>query len=306
MMIQSLKSGLAQMWTNKSMLFIFYFANLLFGLVLMLPFRAAVTGFAGHSLMGTKLAGRLPMDFLFEFFKNNGNLGGIYASLFMVVPAIYWLVSLFLSGGAFSVFASSSGWSSSDFWGGGAKYFGRFFRLFLMSLPVFGVLFCLQFVETGVQRLFFGSDPYQNITYWGSWIRFGLRTISILMFALVFDYARIHAVVNNERKMRVSLWHGIKFAFGNLGAAFGLSFILFLAGALVLAVYNPIANTLSAPNAFVILTLFLLQQAYMFFRMMLRLALFSGQVDLFKNLSAAESAAPQPSSEHPGLQGLPA
>lgn len=273
------------MWVNKRMVLIFFLANLFFGLVLMIPFRAALDNFVGHSLMGAKLAGRFDFDFLFEFFKNNNNIVLTFQNMILVFPAVYWLFSLFLSGGAFAVFASGETFSRDVFWSGAARYFGRFFRLAIWSLPVFGILFCLQFIETGFERLIFGSDPYQNIIFWGAWIKFGLRTISILLIGLVLDYGRIHAVLNDEQRMRISLWHGIKFAFGNLPQTFGLTFALFLMGAVVLVIYNPIADRLSAPNAFVIAILFLLQQAYMFFRMMLRLTLFSSQMHLYKGLS---------------------
>lgn len=281
MIFSSIKNGLSSVWSNKRMILVFFFSNFLFGLMLMLPFRAVLSDFVGNSTMGSKLGGRLDMNFLFEFFKHNPQLTDIFTGL-ILVAGVYWLFSLFLSGGAFAVLASGEKYSGQIFWGGAGKYFGRFFRLVLWSLPVGAIFFALQFIETGVEKLFFGSDPYQNITYWGDWIQFGLRTIAILLFGLVLDYSRIHAVVTDERKMRVSLWHGIKFTFGNLGQTFGLTLILFGIGAVVLLIYSPIANSLAAPNGFVVLLLFLLQQLFMIFRMTLRLTLYASQMNLYQ------------------------
>ncbi|MFQ5752654.1 MAG: hypothetical protein ACE5HI_11710 [bacterium] len=305
MILSSIKSGLAQMWANKRMVLVFFIVNLFFGVLLMLPFRSILNNFVGHSLMGAELAGRLNMDFFFDFLKYNSNVTSIFQGLILIVPAVYWLVSLFLSGGAFAVFASGDNYSASMFWGSAAKYFGRFFRLVLWSLPVFAILFCLQFIETGIQRLVFGSDPYQYVTYWGAWIKFGLRLISILLFGLVLDYARIHAVLADERKMRISLWHAIKFAFGKITQTFSLKLILFFVGVVALVIYNPLANVLAAPNAFVVLLLFLLQQLYMFFRMMLRLTLFSSQMVLYKEITEGATAA-VPTSDDLGIEGAPA
>ncbi|MFQ5707623.1 MAG: hypothetical protein ACE5HO_09260 [bacterium] len=306
MILRSLKSGFVQMWANKRMVLVFYLANLLFGVILMLPFRAIVTRFVGHSLVGQDLAGRLDMDFLFEFLTYNKNVSSIFFNLVLIFPALYWLVSLFLSGGAFAVFLSGEKYSPGVFWGSTARFAGRFFRLALWSIPVLALLFCLQFVETGVQRLFFGSDPYQNITYWGGWIKVGLRTLSILLFGLVLDYARIHLVLTDERKTRRSLWRGLTFAFGKLTRTFGLAFILFVVGAVVLAIYNPVANSLAAPNALVILLLFLVQQLYLFFRMMLRLTLFASELHLYQGLSAAVQTAPVTPADDVGVEGVPA
>lgn len=287
MIFSSIKNGVAQVWSSKRMIFIFYAINVVFGLVLMLPVRTVLKDFAGHSLMGKALAGRLSMDFLFDFFKHNSEVGSMFGAL-LIVAAVYWLLALFLSGGAFSIFVSQRDYSARQFWGDSGKYFGRFFRLALWSLPVIAVIFCLQFLETGVRRLIFGSDPYENILYWGDWIRFGLRTISLLLIGLVLDYARIHIVATDERKTRRSLVHGIKFAFENLGQTFGLAFLLFLAGALILVLYNPLADALAAPNALVVLLLFVLQQSYMVFRMTLRLTTYASEVHLYRNLNPQE------------------
>lgn len=303
MILSCIKNGFAQVWKNKRLIVVFYLANLLFGLVLMLPLRAVLSNFAGNTLMGAKLAGRFDMDFLFDLLTHNQNVTSIITGMMLVVPAVYWLFSLFLSGGAFSVLATGEKYSAAMFWNGAATYFGRFSRIFLWSLPVLGILFCVQFIETGLERLIFGKAPYQNISYWGGWVKFGLRTLSILLFGLVLDYARIHSVLTDERRMRVSVWRGIKFAFGNIGRTFGLTFILFLTGALVLAIYNPISNALAAPNAFVVVALFLLQQLYMMFRMTLRLTLFASQLNLYHELGAESKEVETVLGEEPGLAG---
>ncbi len=285
MILKSVKSGFAQMWANKRLVLVYYLANLFFGLILMLPLRSVLNKFVGHSLMGAKLGGYLDADFLVEFFKYNSSTIDSIKGLFLIVPLSYWLFSLFLSGGAFSIFASGEEYSPSLFWRNAAKYFGRFVRLVLWCLPVIAVLFCLQFIWSAIERVFFGSDPYQYITYWGGWIKVGLRYVSILLIALVLDYARIYTVLTDERRMRISVLKGIKFVFQKFLLSFGLVLLLFIIGAIVLIIYNPIANALHAPNIVIIFILLLLQQIYMFFRMLLRLTKFSSQMYLYNSLS---------------------
>lgn len=291
MILTCIKSGIARMWENKRMVFVFYFANLFFGLILMLPFRSALSKFVGHSLMGAKLRGRLDMDFVFEFLKYNKTAAAAITGLILIVTVVYWLFALFLSGGAFSIFATGVKYTPILFWGSAAKYFGCFIRLVLWSVPVFIILFCLQFLWTAIERLLFGSDPYQYITFWGDWIKVGLRYFSIFMFGLVLDYARIHAVMTDERIMIISLWQGVKFIFGNFLQTFGLALFLFVVGALVVVIYNSIANLLSAPEVLVVILLFILQQIYIFFRMMLRLTLYSSQLHLYIVLSTGQESS---------------
>ncbi len=288
MIIDSIKAGIRLMWSNKRIVLIYYLANLLFGIILMLPFRSVLSSFVGNSLMGEMLADRLDMDFLFEFFKENHNLLSTYTVLLLVLPTAYWLLNLFLSGGAFSVFISNQKYASPLFWGNAANYFGRFIRLVLWSIPVFVVLFCLQFFWTATQRIFFGSDPYQYVTYWGGWIKVGLRYFSLVLYFLVLDYARIHAVTTDERRMRISLWQGVKFAFINFWKTFALALLFFLLGIIALIIYNPMADLLHAPSSLVILLLFIWQQVYMVFRMVLRVTLYSGEVRLYQALSSVD------------------
>ncbi|RMD93864.1 MAG: hypothetical protein D6813_03260 [Calditrichaeota bacterium] len=303
MILASIRSGFVKTFINKRLIFIFYLANLLFGLILTLPFRFILDKFAGHSLMGAKLAGQLDMDFLFEFFKQNPNLLSTYEGLLLILPLTYWLVSLFLSGGALSVFARDEKYQASLFWSSAGQYFGRFIRLGLWSIPVAVILFLIPFIATGLQRLIFGSDPYEYVIYWGDWIRVGLRFLSLILFFMVFDYARIYTVLNDERRMRRSLWQGLKFAFLNLSKTFSLAFLLLVAGVLVLILYNFLADILKTPQAIVILGLFIVQQLYMAFRMLLKLTLYASEINLYKSIKEAEPLEVSPADDAFGLEG---
>lgn len=308
MILQSLKTGFARMWQNKRMLWPFFLANFVFGMILMLPFRAIVDSFAGRSLMGGKLAAHMDMDFVFDLLAHKKDLFSVLSLMVFVVPLVYWLINLFLSGGAFAVFTSGNKYERRTFWGGAANHFGRFVRLSLWSIPVLAILFAVQFLEPLFLKIAYHSDAPQNISYWGGWVKFGIRTLSLLIFAVIFDYARILTVVQDERKMIRALWRGIKFTFGNFAKVFTLAFLFLIVGSVVLVVYNPVANALSAANAMVVLLLFLLQQLYMFWRMALRLSLFAGEVTLFGLLQPGESPAAErlPPEEALGLEGAPA
>jgi hypothetical protein len=304
MLLHSLKFGFAHVRANKRMVAVFYLANLCFGLLLMLPLRSMLKSFVGNSQMCEKLGGPLDMDFLIEFFKYTEGVVPAVTGLVLIVPAANWLFTLFLSGGAFAMFAGGEKYNATFFWGSSAKYFGRFVRLTLWSLPVFAVLFCLPYLETGVQRLIFGSDPYQNITYWGGWIKIGLRQIGFLLFAMILDYARIHAVLTDERAMRISLLQGLKFVFGNFVYAFGLALLLLILGAVALVIYNPIANSFSAPNALIVILLFAWQQIYMIFRTALRLTTYASQLDLYRQRAAEPAPAAVTSTGERPIEGL--
>ncbi len=299
---ENIKAGFAQVLENKRLVFVFYLMSFIFGVVLLAPVRSVVTSFGGHTLMGGQLAGNIDLNFILELFRDRKGFFSAYRPLLIMVPVFYSLAALFLSGGALSVFRRAAAATPRDFWMGCVTHFGRFLRLFFLSVPVFALLFCLQFLETGFVRAFFGKDPYENILFWGSWVRLALRLLGLIIGWMIFDYARIHAVQSGETKMRRSLLHALRLVFGNPGRTLGLALAIFVAGMIVLAVYNPVANALSAPNALVVAALFLCQQVYIMVRMFLRLALWSGETHMFDRLRA-NSVQERPAPDV-GLEGV--
>jgi len=274
----------------------------------MLPFRATLSRHIGNSLAGEKLGGTIDMDLLLEFMMKNSALGGVIVGTGLVVLGIYALGNLFLSGGAYGIFISGDKYNAARFWGDAGKYFGRFLRLFLWGVPILIILFSLQFIVTGVQKIFWGSDPYEYVPYWGMWLKLGLRAFALFMFFLIYDYGRIYTVKFDEHNMKKAILAGLRFILKNLRRTVTLAFAFSLLGIIALLIYNPVADLLSAPNVAIIILLFLWQQLFIIFRMMLRLGLYSGQVHLYNELSLpAAPAAPEdmPVSQEPEKDMVP-
>jgi hypothetical protein len=243
----------------------------------------------GKSTMGNNLISGTDMDFVFEFLIRNQNAITAERGLILIVPIIFWLFGLFLSGGAFSTFIHRQKYESSYFWGESAKYFGRFFRLFLFSIPIFILFYSLQYLETAVQYLIYGKDPYQYVIYWGGWIKIAIGYVGLLIAYLVFDYARIYIVIFDVRAARKAVWHGFKFAFKHFPKTFSIAFIYFVLGISFLLLYNLISDSISDRNLFFILTLIIIQQFYMLMRTVIRLALYGGQSFYFKYFNTIET-----------------
>jgi hypothetical protein len=252
----------------------------------MLPMYNIISNLIGHSLVGQNIPHEMDMDFVMELLSLPNSGMGSLGGLMLVVPVLYWLVGLFLSGGAFFTLRAKEVYSTSIFWAASATYFWRFIKLFLWSIPLFGILYSLQFIESGIQFLFFGSDPYQNIIFWGALIKVGLSYIGILIYYLIFDYARIYIITSDERKTHRALWQGIKFTFKNLLNTFSITFILFLLGGAVLVIYNFISDAIRTESTIILLILLIIQQCYIALRMIIRLTLYASQANLYSQLTA--------------------
>lgn len=285
MIRSSIRRGIGRVWAVKRLIGLYFLFSFLFALLIALPLRSVLASVIGQSLVGAELAGSLDMDFVFELFKQAPSLPSAFFGLVIIVPTLFWLLLLFLSGGSISCFVSDSPYRPGEFWGNSGNYFARFLRLTLWSLPIGLLLLALQYIETGLERLIFGNDPYQYISYWGNWIRFGLRLFGIILFFVLFDYARIYIVIHDETKTRRALWHAVRFVGRHFGPTFGLSASLFFIGILGLVAYNLLSGLLNASSGLAILLLFLAQQTFILFRVCLRLTYFASQVHLYRSIS---------------------
>ena len=298
MIINSIVSGVKKISQSKRMVGIFYLTNLLMGLLVMFPLRGMLSDFAGNSLATKNLVGGLNVDFLFEFLTNNSGGGQMLSGLVLLVACLSWLIVLFLTGGALSILMKGEPYDRASFWGNSAKYFGRMFRLWLFSLPVFLVLYLVQMIVPLVVRLAYGSDPYENIKFWGNFIRVGIGYIGIICYYLVFDYARMVVIKNDEKRMTVALFRGLRFTFTNIGRTFVLGLIFFVLGIASLYLYNVIAGRFSGESAFIVFFVILLQQLYILFKSLVKLSLYSSEVEVFTQLVPPE---PEPVVELPIL-----
>lgn len=288
MIFDSVKTGFGQTWANKRMVIVFYLVNLVLGLAIMIPIAGLVDSFVGKSMIRDSLAAGMDWNFLFEFLDiNHKQLPGM-GNLFFFIPLIFAFSILFLSGGAIGNFAGHEKYKPSEFWGNCSRYFGRFLRLASMSIPLLAMLFSIRLLADGIERLFFGADPYENVAYWFGVVKICLGIIGLLLYGLILDYARIYMVLNDERKSRVALWRGLKFAAGNIGRTFLIALILFLIGIAALFIYYHLSNLLSSSHLAVIISLVLLQQIYIIWRVILRLTFYSSQMNFYRRLTLGD------------------
>ncbi|MGH1364224.1 MAG: hypothetical protein ACRBF0_11765 [Calditrichia bacterium] len=291
MVFSSLKAGLAKVLANKRILVTFYLANLLFAFLLMLPMRIGLGSFLGDSGAVRNLSNGLDFPLVHEFFKSNQSMFSIIIVMLAVVALVYWIVNLFLSGGAFAVFSSNAAYSRDTFWGGCGKFFGRFFRLGLLFIPVAGLLLLSDAIWAYLPKIFYGDDVPGSVEYWLSGFRVFWRGFILIIAFVIFDYSRIYTVFTDERSAWKALRRGTGFVLSNIRRTITLGFAFYLLSILLVLGYAPIADALSAPSAFIILLLFVLHQLFMLVRMIFRLALYGGETSMYERLGGDTTPA---------------
>ncbi len=284
MIIRVLKAGFARVWALKRIWMLYYFTHLLLAGLAVFPARLIMIHYAGYTHMGANLAGRMDIELLFELFRYRGNALSPLLIFAVLLALVFWLVMLFYSGGTLRLVMAGSHYNIREFWGSCGRFFGRFLRYFLWTLPVLGLLLMAPLLLNLVKKMVWGPDPPEAVLYWLGWIKTGLRFLAILIWQLIFDYGRMRIVHANDKKMRNTLVRTLRFVGSEFALVFSLSILLAALGLLALIIYNPVADLLHAPTMVTLVILFLWQQLYMAFRAGLRLTTLSSQAQLYSYL----------------------
>jgi hypothetical protein len=255
-------------------LWLFYF---LFSLIVIAPFYFVFQKEFSRSVLGEKLFQGADFLWLGDLIYRYQNLSSILVGWLAVPAIIFLLFHIFLNGGIIGrIAAGNEKVTLQGFCGDGGKYYWRFFRVFLLSLVGYAVIFGI--IGRAV------SAPFRLWTknasnQWTTLIASSLRLlIFLLLFSIVkmfFDYIKIRLVAEDSKKtLRAFL---LNFSF--LGRRFFKAWALFLLVGLVFVavsvIYQMVAGWLPKPGQSFSGFFFLWQQLFILVKLWTTVLFFS-------------------------------
>ena len=213
-----------------------------------------------------------------------------------VAVSAHMIVSLFLLGGVLDRLARDRAVGAAAFFSACGTYAVRFLRLAIIATAVYWVLF-------GPYHRWLFDELYTSLTEnltverTAFFYRVGLYVaflVPVTLANLIFDYAKVRAVVEDRRSMIGAVVSAIRFIRRNPGAAIGLYLLdtmLFLA---VIGLYF-----LVAPGAGVNTLAFAIGQLYIVFRVIIRLQFAASQIALFQGRLAHAGYVARPVPKWP-------
>lgn len=232
---------------------------------------------------------------------------GGYAAAITVVATGYLLLWTFLLGGILDRFARDRPVRTHAFFSACGVFFFRFLRLGVFALVAYGVLFGP--VHAWLFDAFF---PWATRDWSVERNAFVLRLALYLVFGallvavnVLFDYAKVRAVVEDRRSAIGSLMAAFRFVRRHPLPVLGLYALNGAVFAGVLALY-----ALAAPGArggWLVWLGFAVTELYLLARLALKLAFYASETSLFQRLLAhAEYAAAPPPAwpESPAAEAL--
>ena len=209
------------------------------------------------------------------------------------LSAAYLLIWIFVAGGVIDRLARDRATRAHGFFAACGVFFFRFLRLGVVAGLVYTALF-LHVHKWLLVDLYGWATRDMTVERTAFFLNLGLYAVFgalLLACNLVFDYAKIRAVVEDRRSMLGALVAGARFVARNPAACAGLYLLDGVTYVVVLAVY-----ALVAPGADTAWTGFVISQLYLLARMFVKLLFLASQTALFQSLlaHATYTAAPVP------------
>jgi hypothetical protein len=284
---KALKKGTFLTWNNKRLWLLLFTVQFVFALMVLLPLRSRLLDWLGNSLLGEEILRGNGALVLVEFLIHHAQTVSTIKAVLMIAGVIYLVITLFLNGGILSRFQSSGQRSPFTFWSDCAALFGRFLRLFLLSLPfLFLALFLFLVYQPLLSLLADRSEPAIVL----------LNALSLLLFIgsvfliqMVFDYARIITIHDRSRSMARTVLNAWRFVFRHPLITLGVYGMMVLLGALFFLIYQAAATLFASIPLLAGWILFFWQQSYVFMRSGLRMMCLASETALY---TAEAPAAP--------------
>jgi len=317
---RAFRDGLGRVHAAPSVLFGVYLLTLLLALPLASVVRGAIADDLGDSLTAGRVADGVDYEWwqafdqratglattftpsIVGFAAPLGNLSDLadHAALPAAIGGAvgaYLLIWAFLVGGVLDRYARQRPTRPSGFFSACGVFFFRFLRLGLLALVAYTLLF-------GVVHGWLFDGVYERVTRditverSAFFVRLALYVVFGLLVGavnLVFDYAKIRAVVEDRRSMIGALRAGARFVWRNRAATIGLYLAVGALFGLVLAAYAALAPGVWGPGWSTVRGL-AIAQLYVLARLWVKLIFYGSETSLFQQrlAHAGYTAAPVP------------
>ena len=250
------------------MLLLLYGITLLLALPVALGLFGAINAEADRSLAPLNLLDGFDYTVFSDFMNRHSGAiwplvrTGWYAAL------TYLLVSIWTTGGVLNSFAS--GYQAVSFWQAGTYYFGRNARLFGVTL-LFAIPLLVVAILVGSLLVIAVED---TLTERGiALVCFAVLAVFGLGLALLFcvaNYARVMLFRTDDPVAFRAFGVASRFVRANLRATFGQYLLIMAIGGALFGLYFLLETALPTRNWFLILLLTVVQQAFIFCRVALK------------------------------------
>lgn len=296
-----------------------WIATLLLAMPLAIALHEQIEAHLGASMAAQSAAAGVDYDWWNEFLAQTSGVGASFVPAILgfaaviknlstvadmiAVPAVIAtavamniVVSLFLVGGVLDRLARDHAVGAGGFFATCGVFFFRFIRLGLIASAVYGVLFISlhQWLFDGLYPALIADVTVERTAFFIRVGLYGVFALPVCFFNILFDYAKVRAVVEDRRSMVgavVASWRFITRHPMEVAALYAFNVLLFV---IVIGIYY-----LIAPGGSANLLAFAIGQLYIVMRVIVRLQFTASQTALFQGKLAHAGYVARPVPKWP-------
>jgi hypothetical protein len=282
---QTFRQGIKLLLKNYKFIWLFWGANILFGIILSLPIYYILEDNLIHSAYSQKLSFGFDYIWYLQFTQIYKTTIGEIPYMIYGTVGVYVLIQVFFIGGLISVFNIPKKNHYVDFFYGGVRYWYRFTKVMLISLIFYAFAFLINdYLGLLVKILFSDSARLTDFILRGS--RYVILIFLIGIVSIISDYTKVSLATKDSEKVWGEIKNVIKFLIKNFYQVFIIYFIVACVGAAGAIIYN-FADSFLPKTTYAYFGLaFILQQLLIIFRLLVKMLFVSTEVAIFKDLNA--------------------
>ncbi len=283
--IKSYIHGLAAATRRPKLVALLWLMNVVFALPAFFIFRSAFNGVLGNSLAADGLLQKIDMDVIFEFLTSSGVVVGQVVTAVLVLVVLHVLAHIFVFGGILNALAPESRGQhlAPVFFGGGGRFYGRYFRLVIYSLGLWVPAFIIFMAANAVLRLATKDSINEQLMMAANIARIALFLFLAFFAEMILDYARIKIALTDSREVFRSLVGATRFVFSRPLKTVILYYLLGLTGWAAIGGYFALHFAFSETTAAAVILAFLITQAFIASRAWLRIAFLAAQKNFLES-----------------------
>ncbi len=275
--------GLGDSLKHYRLIIYMWAGNLLFAASATLPLYFFVSKNFKHSLTADSMLEKFSLYWLSDIAYMLRDYQPLVWWPMITAALLYFLMQIYFTGG---LLGSLNSWleedSLSGFVANGGRFFTKFFKLFLLTLPLYIVALL---VFPALTAKAFSAYVDNALNEWPVQYVFLIKTfIMIVLFTCVnmlADYSKIIIVQEENKGAFKALISAARFVFGRYFKAWGLYWLLVLFFLLISVIYMETENLIPGNSIILIVIVFFLQQIYMLIRFWIKVQFYNDQMEFY-------------------------
>lgn len=279
--IKAYTTGFKLSLRSPRMILLLYALNFILAILLAIPFFEAFQSSAANSLITNLLSDKMNFTAIIELITNaDFSIGTLLAQIKWFV-LVYWLLSVFLTGGIISIFNKEK-FSVSQFFTGASKYFFRFLAISVIMLIVHILLLLIAYIPAILIIDSFFKTASSELTFYYIFIfATALYFIWFFIVLMINDYAKVYLLLNDTKNIFKAIWKSTKYVFRHLYKTYSLYLLSLVIPMFTFYIYYKLLNDVGMTMVSGIIIMFFIQQFVVLLRVWFRIWLLASQFEMY-------------------------